>query len=233
MRTRAHDFLVNDLQLAPEAPGGAVLVTSSSDGTIKIWRWPSLEPLETVDLAPFAGGKVEAHALWTSPDARRSFVGTRTTCSSIPRRRTGDGRAAASRAEARAVYRLAGLTKLGLVAGVGIWPHEVFLFDLASGHRRALEDTGLNAFWATAEPEGDAFVAVGDGGAARYTLARAADGSASYAVVSRRHSGLALLTASLLPDGRLWAGTDDGAVLGFPRGALRGLPLAARRVEFR
>ena len=76
MRTRAHDFLVNDLQLAPDAPGGAVLVTSSSDGTIKTWRWPTLEPLETVDLAPFAGGKVEAHALWTSSDASRVLVGT-------------------------------------------------------------------------------------------------------------------------------------------------------------
>ncbi len=134
MRTRAHDFLVNDLQLAPEAPGGAVLVTSSSDGTIKIWRWPSLEPLETVDLAPFAGGKVEAHALWTSPDARRVLVGTWNHALLDLAKENGRWTGRRLPAEARAVYRLAGLTKLGLVAGVGIWPHEVFLFDLASGH---------------------------------------------------------------------------------------------------
>jgi hypothetical protein len=41
-----------------------------------------------------------------------------------------------------------------------------------------------------------------------------------------------LLTAALLPGGRLWAGTYDGAVLAFPPGALLGPPLAVGRVEF-
>ncbi len=232
MRTRAHDFLVNDLQLAPEAPGGPVLVTSSSDGTVKTWRWPSLEPLETVDLAPFAGGKVEAHALWTAPDARRVLVGTwdhsLLDLSKAGGRWTGRRLATA----ARAVYRLAGLPKLGLVAGVGIWPHEVFLFDLASGERRRLEDAGLEAFWAAPEPDGRAFVVVGNGGASRYALTREADGAVTSALVSRRQSELALLTASVLPDGRLWGGTNDGTVLGFRAGALSGPPLAVERLRF-
>jgi hypothetical protein len=41
-----------------------------------------------------------------------------------------------------------------------------------------------------------------------------------------------LLTAAVLPGGRLWAGTYDGAVLAFPPGALLGPPLAVGRVEF-
>ena len=232
MRTLAHGFLVNDLQLAPEASGGAVLVTSSSDGTIKTWRWPSLEALETVDLAPFAGGKVEAHALWTAPDACRVLVGT-WDHALLDLRKTGGrwtGRRLAT--EAGAIYRLAGVPKLGLVAGVGIWPHEVFLFDAETGTRRRLEDAGLDAFWVVAEPEGDAFVVVGNGGASRYALARGADRAVSYSLVSRRQSGLSLLTAALLPGGRLWAGTDDGAVLTFPLGALRGPPLVAGRLDF-
>jgi eukaryotic-like serine/threonine-protein kinase len=232
MRTRAHDFLVNDLQLAPDAPGGAVLVTSSSDGTIKTWRWPSLEPLETLDLAPFAGGRVEAHALWTAPDASRVLVGTWDHALLDLSKANGRWTGRRLETEARAIYRLAGLPRLGLVAGVGIWPHEVFLFDLETGARRPIEDAGLDAFWAVAEPEGDAFVAVGDGGASRYAVARGADRSASYSLVSRRQSGLSLLTATLFPDGRLWAGTDDGAVLAFSAGVLRGTPLAAGRVEF-
>ena len=231
-RTRAHDFLVNDLQLALDAPGGAVLVTSSSDGTIKTWRWPSLEPLETVDLAPFAGGKVEAHALWTSPDASRVLVGTWDHAFLDLEKRNGRWTGRRVPTEAGAVYRLAGLPKLGLVAGAGIRPHEVFLLDLATGERRTLESAGLDVYWVAAEPEGDAFVAVGNGGAARYALARAADGSVSFSLVARRQSGMLLLTATLLPDGTLWAGTYEGAVLAFPPGALRGPPLAAARVEF-
>ena len=231
-RVRAHDFLVNDLQLAPEGPGGPVLVTSSSDGRIKTWRWPSLEPLETVDLTPFAGGKVEAHGLWTSPDASRVLVGT--WDHALLDLAKGSGRWTGRRmpSEAGAVYRLAGLPKLGLVAGAGTRPHEVFLYDLATGVRRNVERAGLDVYWVVAEPEGDAFVAVGDGGAARYTLARAADGSVSFSLVARRQSGMLLLTAALLPGGRLWAGTYDGAVLAFPPGALLGPPLAVGRVEF-
>lgn len=231
-RTRAHDFLVNDLQLALDAPGGAVLVTSSSDGTIKTWRWPSLDPLETVDLAPFAGRKVEAHALWTSPDASRVLVGTWDHAFLDLEKRNGRWTGRRVPTEAGAVYRLAGLPKLGLVAGAGIRPHEVFLLDLATGEGRTLESDGLDVYWVAAEPEGDAFVAVGNGGAARYALVRAADGSVSYSLVARRQSGMLLLTATLLPDGTLWAGTYEGAVLAFPPGALHGPPLAAARVEF-
>ncbi len=232
-RVRAHDFLVNDLQLAPEGPGGPVLVTSSSDGKIKTWRWPSLEPLETVDLTPFAGGKVEAHALWTAPDASRVLVGT--WAHALLDLAKGNNRWTGRRmpSEAGAVYRLAGLPKLGLVAGAGIRPHEVFLYDLATGVRRNVERAGLDVYWVVAEPEGDAFVAVGDGGAARYTLARAADGSVSFSLVARRQSEMLALTAALLPGGGLWAGTYDGAVLTFPPGALLGPPLAVGRVEFR
>lgn len=232
MRTRAHAFLVNDLQLAPDAPGGAVLVTSSSDGTVKTWRWPSLEPLETVDLAPFAGAKVEAHALWASSDASRVLVGTWDHALLDLSRAGGRWTGRRLVTEARAVYRLAGLPKLGLVAGVGIWPHEVFIFDLATGSRRPLEAAGLEAFWAVAEPGAGAFVAVGNGGASRYVLARGGGGAVTASLVSRRQSGLALLTAAPLPDGRLWAGANDGAVLAFPRGALLGAPLAVERIDF-
>ncbi len=231
-RVRAHDFLVNDLQLAPEGPGGPVLVTSSSDGRIKTWRWPSLEPLETVDLTPFAGGKVEAHALWTSPDAGRVLVGTWAHALLDLAKESGRWTGRRMPSEAGAVYRLAGLPKLGLVAGAGIRPHELFLYDLATGVRRNVERAGLDVYWVVAEPEGDAFVAVGNGGAARYTLSRAADGSVSFSLVVRRQSEMLLLTAALLPGGRLWAGTYDGAVLAFPAGAFQGAPLSAERIDF-
>jgi WD40 repeat protein len=233
MRTRAHDFLVNDLQLAPDAPGGATLVTSSSDGTIKTWRWPSLEPLETVGLAAFAGKKVEAHALWTAPDASRVLVGT--WDHALLDLVKADGRWTGRRlaTEAGAVYRLAGLPKLGLVAGVGIAPHEVFLFDLATGSRGTLQDAGLQAFWAVAEPAGDAFIAVGDGGASRYVVTRTSDGSFTTTVVSRRQSGLSLLTAVLLPNGSLWCGSNDGALLDFPRETLVGDTQWTEKVAFR
>ena len=232
-RVRAHDFLVNDLQLAPDAPGGPVLVTSSSDGHDQ--DVALAVPRAARDRGPHAVRRRQGRGSRALDVAGREPRPRRDLGPRAPRPReaeTADGQAGGSPSEAGAVYRLAGLPKLGLVAGAGIRPHEVFLYDLATGVRRNVERAGLDVYWVVAEPEGDAFVAVGDGGAARYTLARAADGSVSFSLVARRQSGMLLLTAALLPGGRLWAGTYDGAVLAFPPGALLGPPLAVGRVEF-
>jgi DNA-binding winged helix-turn-helix (wHTH) protein len=232
-RTQAHAFLVNDVQIAAAAPGGPRLFTSSSDGTLKTWRWPSLEPLETVDLTRFAGEKIEAQALWVSRDGQRALVGTWNHCFLDLHVRDGTWTGRRIETASRAVYRFAALPRLDVVAGVGLHPHEVFVVDLRTGGRSRLENASLDAYWLVALPDRDELFVVGSGGALRYALTRSRDGGLEVSLWSRRQAGLTLLSVTVLPDGRLWAGTDDGALVELDPLDFRGDPLAVRHVDFR
>ncbi|MBK9090306.1 MAG: hypothetical protein IPL90_15150 [Holophagales bacterium] len=74
-RTKAHDFLVNDLAVV-EGEKGRELVTSSSDGTVRRWSWPALDLLEKIDVQALLGRPVSFHAVWPAPGVRRILAGT-------------------------------------------------------------------------------------------------------------------------------------------------------------
>lgn len=230
-RTRAHDFLVNDLRVSPRAPGGALLATTSSDGTLKTWRWPILAPIDAVPLAPIAGRSVEAHALWAAPGGERVLVGTwnhRLLDLSFAAGRWS-GRALA--VEPSAVYRLAQLPRLSLVAGVGLSPHGVFLYDLGTGRLAPLPDGGLDVYWLVADEERDELWVAGSGGLSRYAISREGTGL-RVRLWSRRQTGLDLLTLCRTPSGALWGGTDDGVLVRLDPAALDGPALADAPVVF-
>ena len=229
-RATAHRYLVNDLRVAPRAPDGPTLVTSSSDGTVKTWTWPSLEPKETIDVAALTGRTSELHAVWTAPDLTRVLVGT---WDGALVDIANDGALWTARrvpVEGGAVYRFASLPKLGLVAGVAIVPHEVFLYDLARGTAHAIESAGLEAYWCVADEEASALFVAGDGGVSRYAFARDGD-TVRYELAARRRSGLSLMSVTRLAGGALWAATYDGALVKIAPETFGGFPPARGRVE--
>ena len=234
-RTKAHDFLVNDLAVV-EGEKGRELVTSSSDGTIRRWDWPSLDPLETVDVQELLGRPVSFHAVWPAPGARRILAGT--WSSSLLELSSREGRWSVRElpVASRAVYRLAPVPRLGLVVAAGIYPSGLHVFDLASGAFVPLDAAGLDAMWVVPVPGKDEVLAVGLDGVSRYAFsALLPDASGrrtlSYRVWSGRQTGAGLQTATLLPDGSLWAGTVKGDLVRYDSRLLDGPPLLARTTE--
>jgi len=235
LRTKAHGFLVNDLAVV-EGEKGRELVTSSSDGTIRRWVWPSLDLLEEVDVQELLGRPVAFHAVWSAPGARRILAGT--WGSSLLELTSREGRWSVRElpVASRAVYRFAAVPRLGLVVAAGIYPAGLHVYDLASGAFAPLDAAGLDAMWVVPVPGKDEVLAVGLDGVSRYAFSALLPDAAgrrtlSYRVWSGRQTGAGLQTATLLPDGTLWAGTVKGELLRFGTGGLDGEPLLARSLE--
>lgn len=235
LRTRAHDFLVNDLTVA-DGPDGRELVTASSDGTVRRWRWPSLDPVATVDAASLLGRKVPLHAVAALPGSLRILAGT--WSSSLLELTAREGRWSVKEhpVPSRAVYRLAPVPRLGLYVAAGIEPSSLHLFDLASGTLSPLDAAGLDGMWVVPVPGEDDVLVVGLDGVSRYSFSAPLPDAAgrrtvTYRAWSRRRTGAGLQTATLLPDGTLWAGTVDGELLRFDPGQLAGPPLLTRALD--
>lgn len=234
-RTKAHDFLVNDLAVA-EGRGGLELVTSSSDGTVRRWGWPGLEPLGTVDTSALLGRPTPLHAVWSAPGARRILAGTWTSSLLDLVEKDGTWTAREHRVPSRAVYRLAAVPRLGLVVAAGIEPASLHVFDLASGTLRPLEAAGLDAMWVVPVPGRDEVIVAGLDGVSRYAFSAPLPDAAgrrtlSVRAWSARQTGAGLQTATLLAGGVLWAGTTKGELLRFDARLLDGPPLLERSVE--
>ena len=234
-RTKAHDFLVNDLAVV-EGRDGRELVTSSSDGTATRWAWPALDLLEKVDAGALLGRPASLHAVWPAPGTRRILAGTWNGSLLDLTFREGRWTVREHPVPSRAVYRLAPLPRLGLVVAAGIHPASLHVFDLPSGTLRPLDAAGLDVLWVVPVPGRDEVVVVGLNGVSRYAFSTPlpdATGrrSLAYRVWSRRQTGAGLQTATLLPDGSLWAGTVRGELVRFDGRGLDGPPLLARTVE--
>ena len=168
-RTKAHDFLVNDLAIV-EGEKGRELVTSSSDGTIRRWGWPSLDLLEKIDVQALLGRPVSFHAVWPAPGARRILAGTWNSSLLELTSRAGGWDVRELPVASRAVYRLAPVPRLGLVVAAGILPSGLHAFDLASGSLVPLDAAGLDAMWVVPVPGKDEVIVVGLDGVSRYAF---------------------------------------------------------------
>ena len=234
-RTKAHDFLVNDLAVV-EGEKGRELVTSSSDGTVRRWSWPALDLLERIDVQAMLGRPVSFHAVWPAPGVRRILVGTWNSSLLELTSREGRWRVREFPVASRSIYRLAEVPRLGLVVAAGILPSGLHVFDLASGTLQPLDTAGLDVMWSVPVPGKDEVLVVGLDGVSRYAFsALLPDASGrrtlSYRVWSGRWTGAGLQTATLLPDGALWAGTANGEVVRHDSRLLDGPPLFSRVLE--
>lgn len=231
LRTRAHEFLVNDVAVG--GPGGArELFTSSSDGTVKRWTWPGLEPVESVDVAALLGGPVSFHAVHVPEGSARILLGTWDSRLLDLTRLPDRWSVRAFPVRSRAVYRFAALPRLGLVAVVGILPGSLHLFDLAGSTLHEVDAAGLSAMWAVRVPGKDEVVVVGLDGVSRYSFSVATPAPGrrvvTYRAWSRRRTGIGLQAATLLPDGTIWSGTLAGELLRTSLAELDGEPVLAR-----
>lgn len=235
LRTKAHGFLVNDLAVV-EGEKGRELVTASSDGTVRRWSWPALDLLETVDARKLLGRAVSFHAVWPAPGSRRILAGTWNSSLLELTSRDGSWHAREFPVASRAIYRLVEVPRLGIVLAVGILPAGLHVFDLASGTFQLLDSAGLDAMWAVPGPGMDEVLVVGLDGVSRYAFSALLPDAAgrrtlSYRVWSKRGTGAAFQTATLLPDRSLWAGTMKGELVRFDARTLDGPPLFSRSVE--
>ena len=231
-RTKAHDFLVNDLAVV-EGRDGRELVTASSDGTVQRRTWPGLEPLEAIDASKLVARPMSLHAVWPAPGTRRILAGTWKSSLLDLVAEGGSWTAREHPVRSRSVYRLASVPRLGLVVAVGIEPSTLHVFDLASGTLRALDAAGLDAMWVVPVPGRDEVVVVGLDGVARYAFTSGLpDANGRRTLGARawlgRQTGAGLQTATRLPDGSLWAGTTKGELVRFDLGRLVGTPLLER-----
>lgn len=235
LRTRAHEFLVNDLAVVDGAEGRE-LVTASSDGTVRRWSWPGIGLVETIDTAALLGREISLHAVASQPGARRILAGT--WSSSLLELTAREGRWGVKEhlVPSKAIYRLAAVPRLGLHVAVGIEPASLHLFDLATGVLHPLDLAGLDAMWVVPVPGKDDVVVVGLDGFSRYSFSAPlpdAEGrrTVTYRAWSGRRTGAGLQTATLLPDGSLWAGTVSGELLRFDAGRFDGPPILTRALD--
>ena len=200
------------------------------------WSWPGVEPLETIDAAALLGREVSLHAVAPLPGARRILAGT--WGSSLLELTARDGRWSVKEhpVPSKAIYRLAPVPRLGLYVAAGIEPSSLYLFDLASGSLHPLDTAGLDAMWVVPVPGKDDVVVVGLDGCSRYSFSAPLPDAAgrrtvTYRAWSGRRTGVGLQTATLLPDGSLWAGTVNGELLRFDVRLLDGPPILTRSLD--
>ncbi|HEU4663618.1 MAG TPA: serine/threonine-protein kinase [Dokdonella sp.] len=210
-RSRGHDYLVNQIALV-----GASLWSSSSDGTLKRWRWPTLEEEETLDLRSLAATPdLRLHAFWIARDARRALVGTWNR-RLLELERGDDGRwsVRTHAIESASGYHLLELDAARVVLVEGTEPTRLYAWDLDARRLLALPDFGHRLWTLTPDGRGGAFAA-GRGVLCRYTLARVTDGSLRVRVEAAMRSDLGDLTAADFDvgSGRLWLADANGSAL--------------------
>lgn len=235
LRSKAHDFLVNDVAVGGSG-GARELVTSSSDGTVKRWTWPGLEPIESIDVAALLGGPVSFHAVHVPDGSARILAGTWDSRLLDLTRLPDRWNVRAFPVRSRAVYRFAALPRLGLVLAVGILPGSLHLFDLFSSTLHEVDAAGLDAMWAVRVPGRDEVVVVGLDGVSRYAFSAVSPDAPGRRVVtyrawSRRLTGAGLQTATLLPDGTIWSGTLKGELVRTSLSDLDGEPVLTRSLS--
>ena len=173
-RTRGHEFLVNQLWLAPDQ---SALWSSSSDGSLKRWRWPSLELVETIDLRQLLQApELSLHAVWFSADQGEALVGTWNRAL-VHLTRDGTGwKAQRLPLASDSGYRLLEIAGLDAVALLGIRPTRLWLWDRRQNRLAELPDFGLELYALAPGSDPQRIMAGGNGALIEFELQRGADG---------------------------------------------------------
>ncbi len=221
-RSRSHDYLINQIALV-----GTNLWSSSSDGTLKSWRWPTLEENESLDLRALTGDKdLQLHAFWIDPTQSRALVGTWNSRLIALDHHDAKWTAKAFPIASYGGYHLLGLASLHLVIVQGTQPSRIYAYDLDSQRLFAVPDVG-NAYQSlTTDGSDDGVLLGGTGVISHYVFQRVGDGGLQVSMGTRMSSELGAISAADFDSvhKRLWVANSDGALFAFDAAQLTGAP---------
>jgi hypothetical protein len=209
-RSRGHDYLVNQLALV-----GGALWSSSSDGTLKRWRWPTLEEEETIDLrALTAAPDTDLHAFWMDDAATRALVGTWNDRLIALDRIDGRWRAQSMPIDSHGGYHLVEVPTARIIVVLGTEPTRLYAWDLDSRRLLRVPDLDDTLFGLAADRDGQGVYAAGRGVVLHCTFDRSAGSAVRVRVAAARRSELREIGAiDLDPStGLLWMGNNAGAL---------------------
>jgi len=208
-RTRGHDYLVNQLLLA-----GGALWSSSSDGTLKRWRWPTLEEEETIDLRALTGTPdMNLHAFWVDASATHALVGTWNDRLIALDRVDGRWRARTIPIDSHGGYRLVEVPTAHAVVVLGTEPTRLYVWDLDDRRLLRVPDLDDALFGLAADREGNGVYAAGRGVVLHCVFERAAAGLRMRFAAARRSELREIGAIDLDPaTGLLWMGNSAGGL---------------------
>lgn len=210
-RTRGHDFLVNQLQLQ-----GNALWSSSSDGTLKRWRWPTLEEEASIDLRKLNGGApLSLHAFHVDATGRRAVVGSWNHLLLLVERAGERWQLQKLPLVSSGGYHVLDLPEVGLVLVQGTLPTRLYAWDWQARALYDIPDFGLDFFALVADGSGAGALAAGTGVVAHYRFGRDANGEPRWFAALGLASDLGALSAADLDAGRhrLWVADGSGRLL--------------------
>ena len=211
-RSRAHGFLVNQLALRGNPPA---LWSSSSDGTVKRWSWPSLELAASLATAELLGDSHSLQALWVGDDGERVVAGSWRSKLVVFARKNRKWHAHTHAVASRGLYRVAELGDGELLAFAGVEPAGLYLYSPARDRLATLLlPDGADTFWVMTHPRGDTIDVLGAGIIIRYTIARSGD-KVSFSGRALVDTELGIIfCAAYIDDGRrIVAGNGSGELL--------------------
>ena len=213
-RTRGHEFLVNQLWLAPEEDA---LWSSSSDGTLKRWRWPDLELLESIDVRALTGAKLSLHALWFDAAQDQALVGS-WNHQLVHLHRDGEHwRARTFAVSGSGGYRLQHVPEARAVVLLTTAPTRLYAWDLQRSALRAMPDFDLDLLALAPGDRGDDVFVAGTGVVLQQRLGRDTNGELVFASRVLQRTALGTISAAAAqPATASWLVATDGYVRRIP-----------------
>ena len=214
-RTRGHEFLVNQLWLDADH---SALWSSSSDGSVKRWRWPDLEVEEVVDVRALTGiDRLSLHALWLDADASRALVGS-WNHRLVHLRRDTDGWASKELPVAGAGgYRFQHVSGVDAVMVLTTMPTRLYAWDLRLDELLPAPDFDLSLLALAEGPDAMSAFAAGPGVVMLHRLRRDTDGTLVIDASVRQVSALGAVTAASVDREHAgWIVAAEGRVLRVP-----------------
>jgi WD40 repeat protein len=198
-RSKAHDYLVNQLFLPPAADD---LWSTSSDGTLKRWSWPTLEEVETIRTETLFGRRYSLAALWVAPDLGSVLLGTWNR-TALVLHRTDDGswsgRAHAFDPYGGYVIAAADAVNAVVLAGI-LHPFALAVLDLDNGSFTRLRGANQAVRAVLAGADGNRVLAFADNRVLDYRLRRDDAGRLWYRMAAAHHPTLGVAGAAATLD---------------------------------
>ncbi|MCD4748246.1 MAG: protein kinase [Thermoanaerobaculales bacterium] len=211
-RSRAHDFLINQLFLTADRQA---LWSTSSDRSLKKWSWPNLEEQETVRTQDVTGTAMSLGALWVSPNGRRIFLGTWNRAALLYEHQTDGSWAGKSFPfDSFGGYSIADLGPLEAVVLAGIQhPYGIAVYDLSLDRFLRLRGANRLVSCLVSVDAGRRMLAFGDHKILDYRFRREEDGALHYRLAVTNHRDLGISAAAALVPGRRVAVANDRGAL--------------------